>query len=187
MTASRAPSRSLPAASICCDRAQGQPAHLRYLCLLPSSCWLASPHRRLGIRPETARGGATRRGARARLSRTSRAATGATPAACPATPGSPRSTPSSDTWNIDLHPVLTNLARSHAIPMKKTDEALVAYLTRNELQALLDAPDPRVPYPVQEIARCCTWPSPLGSGSPSWLHFVSTNFDLQSASSIPCP
>jgi integrase/recombinase XerD len=32
----------------------------------------------------------------------------------------------------------------HAIPMKKTDEALVAYLTRNELQALLDAPDPRI-------------------------------------------
>lgn len=33
--------------------------------------------------------------------------------------------------------------RIHAIPMKKTDEALVAYLTRDELQALLDAPDPR--------------------------------------------
>ena len=32
----------------------------------------------------------------------------------------------------------------HAIPMKKTDEALVAYLTRDELRALLDAPDPRV-------------------------------------------
>ena len=32
----------------------------------------------------------------------------------------------------------------HAIPMKKTDEALVAYLTRDELQALLDAPDPRI-------------------------------------------
>ena len=31
----------------------------------------------------------------------------------------------------------------HAIPMKKTDEALVAYLTRDELQALLDAPNPR--------------------------------------------
>jgi len=31
----------------------------------------------------------------------------------------------------------------HAIPMKKTDEALVAYLTRDELQAPLDAPDPR--------------------------------------------
>lgn len=29
----------------------------------------------------------------------------------------------------------------HAIPMKKTDEALVAYLNRDEIQALLDAPD----------------------------------------------
>ena len=33
--------------------------------------------------------------------------------------------------------------RIHAIPMKKTDQALVDYLTRDELQALLDAPDPR--------------------------------------------
>jgi integrase/recombinase XerD len=32
--------------------------------------------------------------------------------------------------------------RIHAIPMKKADEALVGYLTREELQALLDAPDP---------------------------------------------
>lgn len=31
----------------------------------------------------------------------------------------------------------------HAIPMKKTDQALIDYLTRDELQALLDAPDPR--------------------------------------------
>ncbi|MEJ2228902.1 MAG: site-specific integrase, partial [Alphaproteobacteria bacterium] len=31
--------------------------------------------------------------------------------------------------------------RIHAIPMKKTDQALVAYLTREELQALLNAPD----------------------------------------------
>lgn len=30
-----------------------------------------------------------------------------------------------------------------AIPSKKTDEALVAYLTREEMQAVLDAPDPR--------------------------------------------
>ena len=33
--------------------------------------------------------------------------------------------------------------RIHAIPMKKTDQAIVGYLTREELQALLDAPDPR--------------------------------------------
>lgn len=32
--------------------------------------------------------------------------------------------------------------RIHAIPMKKADEALIGYLTRGELQALLDAPDP---------------------------------------------
>ena len=30
-----------------------------------------------------------------------------------------------------------------AIPSKKTDERLVAYLTRDEMQAVLDAPDPR--------------------------------------------
>ena len=33
--------------------------------------------------------------------------------------------------------------RIRAIPMKKTDEALVASLTRAEVQALIDAPDPR--------------------------------------------
>jgi len=31
--------------------------------------------------------------------------------------------------------------RIHAIPMKRTDQPLVAYLTRDELQALLDAPN----------------------------------------------
>jgi integrase/recombinase XerD len=35
---------------------------------------------------------------------------------------------------------LDQARRIHAIPMKKTDEALVGYLTRDELQALLDAP-----------------------------------------------
>lgn len=40
----------------------------------------------------------------------------------------------------------------HAIPMKKTDEALVAYLTRDELRALLDAPDPRVASGVRDRA-----------------------------------
>jgi integrase/recombinase XerD len=33
--------------------------------------------------------------------------------------------------------------RIHAIPMKKTDQALVGYLARDELQALLDAPHAR--------------------------------------------
>jgi integrase/recombinase XerD len=36
---------------------------------------------------------------------------------------------------------LNQARRIPAIPMKKTDQALVSYLTRDELQALLDAPD----------------------------------------------
>jgi site-specific recombinase XerD len=36
---------------------------------------------------------------------------------------------------------LDQARRIHAIPMKKSDQALVSYLTRKELQALLDAPD----------------------------------------------
>jgi integrase/recombinase XerD len=38
---------------------------------------------------------------------------------------------------------LDHSRRIHAIPMKKTDQALVCYLTRDELRALLNAPDPR--------------------------------------------
>lgn len=38
---------------------------------------------------------------------------------------------------------LDQAGRIHAIPMKKTDEALVTHLTRAEMKALLDAPDPR--------------------------------------------
>ena len=38
---------------------------------------------------------------------------------------------------------LDQALRVHAIPMKKIDEGLVATLTRAEIQALLDAPDPR--------------------------------------------
>lgn len=38
---------------------------------------------------------------------------------------------------------LDQARRIHAIPMKKTDQALVAYLTRFEMQALLNAPNPR--------------------------------------------
>lgn len=38
---------------------------------------------------------------------------------------------------------LDQARRIHAIPVKKTDETLVGYLNREELQALLDAPDPR--------------------------------------------
>lgn len=39
-----------------------------------------------------------------------------------------------------------------AIPSKKTDERLVAYLTRDEMQAVLDAPDPRTRGGVRDRA-----------------------------------
>jgi len=39
-----------------------------------------------------------------------------------------------------------------AIPSKKTDERLVAYLTRGEMQAVLDAPDPRTRDGVRDRA-----------------------------------
>jgi integrase/recombinase XerD len=42
--------------------------------------------------------------------------------------------------------------RIHAIPMKKADEALIDYLTRDELQALLDAPDPSTTPGVRDRA-----------------------------------
>jgi len=40
----------------------------------------------------------------------------------------------------------------HAIPVKKVDEPLVAYLTRDEMQALLDAPDPRTRSGIRDRA-----------------------------------
>ncbi len=39
-----------------------------------------------------------------------------------------------------------------AIPFKKTDEALVDYLNRRELQALLDAPDPTTRFGIRDRA-----------------------------------
>lgn len=39
-----------------------------------------------------------------------------------------------------------------AVPMKKTDETLVDYLTRDEMQAVLDAPDPRTRDGVRDRA-----------------------------------
>jgi site-specific recombinase XerD len=42
--------------------------------------------------------------------------------------------------------------RIHAIPMKKIDEALVDYLTREEMQALLNAPEPRTKFGVRDRA-----------------------------------
>jgi integrase/recombinase XerD len=47
---------------------------------------------------------------------------------------------------------LDQASRIHAIPMKKTDEALVGYLTRDELQALLDAPEVRAPSGIRDRA-----------------------------------
>lgn len=42
--------------------------------------------------------------------------------------------------------------RIDAIPMKKIDQALVCYLTRDELRALLDAPDPRCRSGIRDRA-----------------------------------
>lgn len=47
---------------------------------------------------------------------------------------------------------LDQAGQIHAIPVKKADEALVAYLTRDELQALLDAPDARTPSGIRDRA-----------------------------------
>ncbi len=54
-----------------------------------------------------------------------------------------------------------------AIPMKKTDQVLIRHLNRDEIRALLDAPDARSASACA-IARCCIWHSPQGCGSPSW-------------------
>jgi site-specific recombinase XerD len=42
--------------------------------------------------------------------------------------------------------------RIHAIPVKKTDQVLVSYLTREELQALLDAPDTSIASGIRDRA-----------------------------------
>jgi integrase/recombinase XerD len=47
---------------------------------------------------------------------------------------------------------LDQALRVRAIPMKKTDEALVASLTRAEIQALLDTPNPRIASGVRDRA-----------------------------------
>lgn len=47
---------------------------------------------------------------------------------------------------------LDQASRIHAIPMKKIDEKLVGYLTRDELQALLDAPDVRTSSGIRDRA-----------------------------------
>ncbi len=47
---------------------------------------------------------------------------------------------------------LNQACQIHAIPMKKADEALVGYLTRDELLALLDAPDARTASGIRDRA-----------------------------------
>lgn len=47
---------------------------------------------------------------------------------------------------------LDQARRIHAIPMKRTDQALVGYLIRDELQALLDAPDPSTVSGIRDRA-----------------------------------
>lgn len=48
--------------------------------------------------------------------------------------------------------LLDQALRIHAIPMKKMDEALVAYLTRAEVRALLDAPDRQTQSGIRDRA-----------------------------------
>jgi site-specific recombinase XerD len=47
---------------------------------------------------------------------------------------------------------LDQARRIHAIPVKKTDDRLLDYLTREEMQALLDAPDPNTKEGLQDRA-----------------------------------
>ncbi|MBY3027387.1 tyrosine-type recombinase/integrase [Rhizobium leguminosarum] len=47
---------------------------------------------------------------------------------------------------------LDQARRIRAIPMKKVDEALVGHLSRDEMQALLDAPDPRHVFGIRDRA-----------------------------------
>jgi site-specific recombinase XerD len=59
---------------------------------------------------------------------------------------------------------LAQARQIHAIPMKRFDEALVAYLTVDEVQAVLDAPDPGTASGLRDCARrgCCR----CGRGEP---------------------
>jgi integrase/recombinase XerD len=47
---------------------------------------------------------------------------------------------------------LDHSRRIHAIPMKKMDEALIGYLAHEEMQALLNAPDPRTRFGIRDRA-----------------------------------
>jgi site-specific recombinase XerD len=68
-------------------------------------------------------------------------------------------------------PILLDQARRvHAIPMKKIDQALVAYLARDELQALLDAPDGKT---GSETEQCYILRSRRACACRSWWSFAS--------------
>ncbi len=47
---------------------------------------------------------------------------------------------------------LDQARRIHALPMKKTDERLIDYLTHEEMQILLDTPDPTSPAGIRDRA-----------------------------------
>jgi site-specific recombinase XerD len=47
---------------------------------------------------------------------------------------------------------LEQARRIRAIPVKKTDETIIGYLNREEIQALLDAPDPSTRYGLRDRA-----------------------------------
>src|ERR1700733_7740358 len=47
---------------------------------------------------------------------------------------------------------LEQARRVRAIPVKKTDEGIIGYLNREEIQALLDAPDPSCRYGLRDRA-----------------------------------
>ena len=60
--------------------------------------------------------------------------------------------PSSASWNTDFPGVFDQARRIHALPMKKTDERLIDYLTHEEMQAVLDAPDPATSAGIRDRA-----------------------------------
>src|SRR6202162_1606243 len=45
---------------------------------------------------------------------------------------------------------LDQIRRIRAIPVKKTDETIIGYLNREEIQALLDAPDPNCQWGLRD-------------------------------------
>lgn len=47
---------------------------------------------------------------------------------------------------------LDQARRVHALPMKKTDEKIVGYLTHEQMQAILDVPDPKCRFGIRDRA-----------------------------------